>query len=289
MEREPKTFKFVCFENYLKMNLFFREEGEGFPFVIVHGLYGASDNWLTIGKKLAANYHVYMIDQRNHGQSPHAPEHTFEAMKEDLAAFFDQHKIEKAIVMGHSMGGKTAMYFAADYPERVEKLIVADIAPRDYMLAGDESQYHLHSNILQAMQEIDFSGITSRNEVAEFLAQKIDQTNIVQFLLKNVHRSASTQLFEWRLNVKVLYDHLDEIVSGVNERWLSDRIPIFNYPVLFLKGALSNYIGDEDRAVIARIYPNAQIVEIPDAGHWLHAEQPELFLTAVDRFVASSN
>jgi len=141
------------------MKLFFREEGSGFPIVIIHGLYGSSDNWLTVAKKLAPHYHVYSVDQRNHGHSPNSDIHDFESMKNDLAEFFEDHKIEKAIVIGHSMGGKTAMWFAAEYPERIEKLIVADIAPKDYFQLNDESQYYLHNNILQAMLEIDLSKI----------------------------------------------------------------------------------------------------------------------------------
>lgn len=267
------------------MDLFFREEGEGFPIIIVHGLYGSSDNWLTVGKKLSARFKVYMIDQRNHGRSPNSEEHSYESLKNDLAEFFDQHKIEKAIVTGHSMGGKTAMCFAADYPERIEKLIVVDIAPKNYFLLNDESQYFLHKNILQAMLEIDFSRMESRKEVENYLLQKIDSTQIVQFLLKNVHRSKETHHFEWRLNVKAVYGNLDEIISGVNERWFEDRLPIFNYPVLFIKGAKSNYILPEDEKTIRRIYPEAIIREIPNAGHWLHAEQPELFMEAVLEFL----
>lgn len=267
------------------MNLFFREEGEGFPLVIVHGLYGSSDNWLTVGKKLSARFKVFMIDQRNHGRSPNSDVHSYKAMKDDLATFFDQHRIEKAIVMGHSMGGKTAMCFAADYPERIEKLIVVDIAPKNYFLLNDESQYFLHNNILQAMLEIDFGRMESRKDIENYLLQKIDSAQIVQFLLKNVHRKKETHHFEWRLNVQVLFENLDEIISGVNERWFDDRLPIFNYPVLFIKGANSNYILPEDFSSIRSIYPDAAIVEIPNAGHWLHAEQPELFMEAVIKFI----
>ena len=267
------------------MKLFFREEGQGFPLVIVHGLYGSSDNWLTVGKKLSSQFKVYMIDQRNHGRSPNSQEHSYENMKDDLAIFFDQHQIEKAIVLGHSMGGKTAMCFAADYPERVEKLIVVDIAPKDYFLLNDESQYFLHKNILEAMRTIDFSRMNSRKDVENYLLERIDNVQVVHFLLKNVHRKKESHQFEWRLNVQILYDNLDEIIRGVNALWFDDRLPIFNYPVLFIKGANSKYILPEDFSSILRIYPQAVIDEIPDAGHWVHAEQPQLFMEALEKFL----
>jgi len=271
------------------MKLFFREEGEGFPIVIVHGLYGSSDNWLTVAKKLGMEYQVFSVDQRNHGHSPNSEEHSYEMLKNDLAEFFSEQKIEKAIVIGHSMGGKTAMCFAADYPEHVEKLIVVDIAPKDYFLLNDESQYYLHNNILRAMLEIDFSKIESRKQVENFLNERIDGLQIVQFLLKNVHRNKENHRYEWRLNVPVLYDNLDEIISGVNAHWFDDRVPIYNYPVLFIKGATSNYILPEDYTSIRRIYPDAEIVEIPNAGHWLHAEQPQLFMEAIWSFLKRTN
>ena len=267
------------------MHLFYRVEGAGKPVVIVHGLYGSSDNWLTVAKKLSIEYKVFMIDQRNHGRSPNSNEHNYELLKNDLVEFFDQQNIEKAILIGHSMGGKTAMSFAADYPERIEKLIVVDIAPKDYFLLNDESQFYLHNNILRAMLEIDFSRIESRKDVENYLNERIDGTQIVQFLLKNVQRNKETHHFEWRLNVPVLYENLDEIISGVDARWFDYRLPIYNYPVLFIKGTDSNYILPEDYASIRRIYPEAQITEIPNAGHWLHAEQPQLFMEAVWRFL----
>jgi pimeloyl-ACP methyl ester carboxylesterase len=267
------------------MKLFYRVEGAGFPVVIVHGLYGSSDNWLTVAKKLASVFKVFSVDLRNHGHSPNSDVHDFESMKNDLAEFFDTHQIEKAIVMGHSMGGKTAMCFAADYPERIEKLIVIDIAPKDYFLLNDESQYYLHNNILRAMLEIDFSRIETRKQVESFLLERIDSSQIVQFLLKNVHRNKESHQYEWRLNARVLYDNLDEIISGVNAHWFDDRIPITNYPVLFVKGANSNYILPEDYDSIRRIYPEAQIIEIPGAGHWLHAEQPQIFMDTIWKFI----
>ena len=222
-----------------------------------------------------------MIDQRNHGHSPFSDSHTFNDMRDDLAEFFEKYKIEKAVILGHSMGGKTAMWFAFDYPEKVEKLVIADIAPKNYLLLQEDSQFYLHQNILLAMMEIDFSKIKSRNDVDDFMAQKIDDERIRQFLLKNIAKDKITHQFKWRVNAKVLYDYLDEIVSGVNKNWLDDRIPITNYPVIFIRGMKSNYILPEDEILIKEIYPDATIVDIPDAGHWLHAEQPKLFIKAV--------
>ncbi len=263
------------------MELFFRKEGNGPPLVIVHGLYGSSDNWINIGKRLAEKHTVYMLDQRNHGRSPFADTHTYNDLRNDLTEFFEQHNIEKATLLGHSMGGKVAMWFAADFPEKVEKLVIADITPKNYLLLKDDSQFYLHQNILLAMQEIDFSKIKSRNDVDDFMAEKLDNKQIRQFLLKNVVLDKETKQYKWRVNAEVLYDYLEEIVSGVNKNWLDDRIPITNYPVIFIRGMKSKYILPEDEILIKDIYPDSRIIDIPNAGHWLHAEQPEKFMQAV--------
>jgi len=263
------------------MELFYRKEGTGSPLVIVHGLYGSSDNWINIGKRLAEKHTVYMIDQRNHGRSPFANSHTFDNMRNDLEEFFEKHNIEKATLLGHSMGGKVAMWFAADFPEKIEKLVIADIAPKDYLLLKEDSQFYLHQNILLAMQEIDFSKIKSRNDVDDFMSQKIDDERIRQFLLKNVAKDKTHHQYKWRVNAEVLYDYLDEIVSGVNRNWLEDRIPIMSYPVIFIRGMKSKYILPEDEILIKEIYPDSRIIDIPNAGHWLHAEQPQKFIKAV--------
>ena len=263
------------------MKLFFRKEGSGPPLIIVHGLYGSSDNWINIGKRLADKYTVYMLDQRNHGRSPFADSHTYDDLRNDLLEFFEQHKIEKATLLGHSMGGKVAIWFAADFPEKVEKLVIADIAPKNYLLLKDDSQFYLHQNILLAMQEIDFSIIKSRNDVDDFMAEKIDNRQIRQFLLKNVVLDKDTKQYKWRVNAEVLYDYLEEIVSGVNKNWLDDRTPITSYPVIFIRGMKSKYILPEDEILINNIYPDSRIIDITDAGHWLHAEQPQKFMEAV--------
>jgi pimeloyl-ACP methyl ester carboxylesterase len=263
------------------MELFFRKEGSGPPMIIVHGLYGSSDNWLNIAKKLRKNYTVYMVDQRNHGHSSFSDSHTFNEMKTDLAEFFFRHSLMDVTLLGHSMGGKTVMWFAADYPEKINRLIVADIAPVDYLQRNEHSQFFLHQNILLAMKEIDFERIQTRDEIESFLVEKIDDENICRFLIKNTEREKSTGKYRWRLNVEVLYNYLDEIVSGVNIRWFEDRLPITNYPVSFIRGCNSSYILPEDEMVIKRIYPDAQIIDIKGAGHWLHAEKPEEFLQAI--------
>jgi pimeloyl-ACP methyl ester carboxylesterase len=265
------------------MELFFRKEGTGANLVVIHGLYGSSDNWMNMGKRLAENHTVYLIDQRNHGRSPFAPEHSYEAMTNDLAQFLDKQQIPKATILGHSMGGKTAMWFAANYPERTEKLVIADIAPKNYLLAGESNQYHLHQNILLAMQEIDFSRIESRRDVEHHLGERIDDHRIIQFLLKSVTRDKKSRQFRWRLNAEVLYACLDEIVGGVNRQWFEDRMPITAYPVIFIRGLRSNYITDDDIPLIKEIYPDASTIGIPGAGHWLHAEKPDEFMDAVLR------
>ena len=271
----------------LSMDLFFREEGRNNKetVVIIHGLYGSSDNWLTIGKKLGLTHHVYMVDHRNHGRSPKSDKHSYELMKEDLASFFEKQNISTATVIGHSMGGKVAMYFAAEYPEKVNKLAVVDIAPKDYFQLQEKSQYFLHKNILESLIETQLADFTSREEIAEALSLKIDGYALVQFLLKNIYRDKETKQFKCRINAEVIYDALDEIISGVNYRWFEDRLPIFNYPVLFIKGENSNYIIDEDFPKIKKIYPEAKLETVPNAGHWLHAEQPQLFMEALKKFV----
>jgi esterase len=265
------------------MELFYRKEGRGPVIVVIHGLYGSSDNWVSMGKRLADKHTVYLIDQRNHGRSPFAESHLYDDLKSDLAKFFEMHKIEKAAILGHSMGGKAAMWFAADYPEKVEKLIIADIAPKDYSRYRDNSQYMMHRDILKAMLEVDIQKAGKRSYVEDQLSKTIKDARIRKFLLKNIAKDKHTKHYRWRLNVPVLYQYLEEIVGGVNDRWFEDRIPITAYPVIFVRGLQSNYIMQEDEPLIKSIYPDSEIVDIPEAGHWLHAENPDKFEKAVLR------
>ena len=264
------------------MELFYRKFGKGPPLIIIHGLYGSSDNWVSIGKKLAENFEVFLIDQRNHGKSPHSQDHNYQLLKEDLREFMDNQSIEKAIIMGHSMGGKTAMFFAADYPGRVSHLIIIDISPLPYKTTNS-SQLLAHSTIIQAMYNLDFYGITSRKEIDDILAKSILENRIRQFLLKNIKRSKDNE-FSWGLNIKTIKNELANIMEGFDE----NQAETTNFPVLFIKGEKSDYISGEDKNAISQFFPFARIETIPNAGHWLHAEQPKLFLKKLKEFIYSS-
>ncbi|MFV0554118.1 MAG: alpha/beta fold hydrolase [Mangrovibacterium sp.] len=271
--------------------LFFRKTGEnGTPIIIIHGLYGSSDNWMTVARKLSETHQVYCIDQRNHGHSPHCDEHNYEVMSHDLRHFMKEQNIDKAIIMGHSMGGKTAMRFAADYPELVAQLIVVDICPKDYSALGENSQIHEHQHILETLLELQHlrHSFASRQEVVDYLMLKLGSKTLVQFLSKSVPWNRETNTFDLLLNVDVLYDNLDEIINGVNELNLRGKTEHSPFAVLFIRGLQSPYVSDVDISLIKRLYPQAQIFDIPNAGHWLHAEQPQLFLDAVKKCLPSS-
>ena len=261
------------------MELFFRKYGKGPPLIIIHGLYGSSDNWVSISRKLAENFKVYLIDQRNHGKSPHSTEHNYQLLKEDLREFMDSQSIEKAIIIGHSMGGKTAMFFAVDYPERVSHLIIADISPRSYETTNS-NQLLAHSTIIRAMYNIDFYGITKRQEIDKILAKSIPENRIRQFLLKNIKRSKDNK-YSWSLNIKTIKNELANIMKGLDE----NQPEIIEFPVLFIKGEKSDYILNEDKKAIQKIFPYSDIETIPNTGHWLHAEQPGLFLEKIKNFI----
>ena len=196
------------------MNLFFRKFGQGPPLIIIHGLYGSSDNWVTIGKQLSENFEVFLIDQRNHGQSPHSSDHNYSLLKNDLCEFMDQQSIDKAVIIGHSMGGKTAMYFSVDCPDRITNLIVVDISPLSY-LKTDSYQLLSHTTIMDSMCSIDFSQITSRNQIDTTLSKSINQKNVRQFLLKNIKRTKDNK-FKWGINISTLRERLPEIIDGLN-------------------------------------------------------------------------
>jgi len=265
--------------NSVKLN--FRKSGHGPTLVILHGLYGSSDNWISIARKLEDRFTVFIPDLRNHGQSPHTPTHTYQDMVNDLFKFFNDHHIQKAILLGHSMGGKLAMMFAAEYPELITDLLIADIAPKNYNSEDKPFKTVLqHELILERMEELNLVAVTSRKEIDYFLSEKLKDSTLRQFLIKNIHRNKEGY-FEWKINVPVLRHALNSITGEVNSEWFADRQPILGYPVTFIRGLNSDYITDHDIQAIKEIYPEARIVDIPGAGHWLHAEQPEKFVEVI--------
>ena len=268
------------------MKLFYRKYGQGPTLIIIHGLYGASDNWVKIGKLLSEYFEVYIIDQRNHGHSPHHSDHNYNVMKSDLLKFMDNHLIDQAILLGHSMGGKTVMFFAREYPERVNGLVVVDIAPKSYSKAAVTLKKTIdHATIIRAMQNIDFSKVKTRSDVDNFLKSSISSERIRQFLMKNLHRNKD-HIFNWSLNLNALQNNLEEILDGLDEKEFEKGNNITGFPVLFIRGANSNYVLDSDIPLINKIFPYAEIVTIKDSGHWLHVEQPHyLFRSIADFFL----
>ena len=247
-------------------------QGAGTPLIILHGYFGMGDNWKSHANKLSNNYQVHLVDQRNHGRSFHSDDFDYELLVEDLEAYFEFHNIENAIVLGHSMGGKTAMLFAVTFPEKVQKLIVADIAPKNY-------PPH-HHQILEALDAVDFSKITLRTEVDEVLKQYIDEVGVRQFLLKNVYRKTKEEL-DFRFNLESLTENNNEVGAPL------PAFTEYDGEVLFLRGANSGYIADSDTALIEAHFSKAKIVTIANAGHWLHAENPVDFMNALQDFLKS--
>ena len=251
------------------MKLFYRQSGDhGTPVIILHGLFGSSDNWLTFGKILSETHRVYMLDARNHGQSPRSDIFDYNAMAEDLKEFMEDHSIINPVLMGHSMGGKTVMQFAMNYPNRFSKMIVVDIAPKFYPVH--------HTMILQGLISIDLKTLKSRTEANDLLKRFEENEGVRQFLLKNLWRNPEkNNEFDWRLNVPVIAKNIDLI--GFE---LSNEKPV-KKPVLFIRGSESHYIQPEDERKIWELFPDYELITIENAGHWVQADQPTAFLDVI--------
>lgn len=254
------------------MQLNFRHYGNGQPMIIIHGLYGISDNWVNHARILAENYKVYIPDMRNHGQSGHSNFFNYEVMAEDIAEFIDEHAIENPIIMGHSMGGKIAMKFALDNPEIVHKLIVIDMSMRQYNLRA------FHSKIINAMLDIDFKTVKSRKEVDDYLANTIEDSRIRLFVMKNLYWTERKTL-SWRLNLKAIIENIDAIFEGINSNQK------FSKPSLFIRGEKSDYVKDEDFLMIQKIFTTSELKTVPNAGHWVQADEPEAFMKEIKNFL----
>lgn len=245
--------------------------GEGKPFLILHGFLGMSDNWKTLGKKFSeAGYQVHLIDQRNHGRSPHSDEFSYLEMAKDLKEYIDDHSLENCVLLGHSMGGKTAMFAASVFPHVVEKLVVVDIAPKYYAPH--------HQQILKGLQAIDEADLSSRGEAEEVLAGYVKEEAVRLFLLKNLFWKNKEKL-GLRLNLDILIENIDNVGEALPE----DKS--FKKPTLFIKGEQSGYIQKQDEALISKHFPAFEIVGISKAGHWVHAENKKAFYEAVMRFL----
>lgn len=270
------------------MKLFFQKIGEGKPLIILHGLYGYSDNWITIARKLSGKFQVYLVDQRNHGRSPHSAEHDYSVMANDLFELMMSENLRQAWILGHSMGGKTAMLFAAMYPDMVTGLIVVDIGPGGYAnIDSPSSQVLTHLNIVSALQGIDLKKYSSRVDIERELARTIPSISIRQFLMKNVHRNTDNS-FSWKLNVDAISKNLPLIMGKIHLDKLKNNL-YPSFPILFIKGEFSDYINPEQQKLIKQYFSHAQLEEISGAGHWVHAEQPESFYNVISKFLATMN
>jgi esterase len=252
------------------VTLHFKQLGHGEPLVLLHGLFGSGDNWFGVASKLAEKFHVFAPDLRNHGHSPHHAEMDYPLMAADVEKFFAAQKIESAHVVGHSMGGKVAMQFALDFPARVKKLVVVDMAPRAYT--------RTHDKIFAALLALDLAALQTRTEIENALAPEIPSLNLRRFLLKNLGRDEHGKLI-WRMNLRGVaenYSRLGEVLAPQN---------FFTNPALFIRGGKSDYITEADELEIHRRFTAAQIQNIALANHWVHADAPEEFLKLVLNFL----
>ncbi|WP_373057926.1 alpha/beta fold hydrolase [Zunongwangia sp. H14] len=246
--------------------------GEGKPFLILHGFLGMSDNWKTLGNQFAdAGYQVHLIDQRNHGKSPHSDDFNYNLLAEDIVEYCEDKNLKEIILMGHSMGGKTAMLTAVLYPELVQKLVVVDIAPKYYAPH--------HQEILAGLTALDKASLTSRGEAEDFLKEFVPDTGTRLFLLKNLYWETKEKL-ALKLNLNSLKENIENIGAALPAQYIYDK------PVLFIKGEKSGYIKEEDWPAIKEQFSQAELITITGAGHWVHAEKKKEFFKAVKQFIS---
>ena len=252
------------------MHLHHEDHGHGPPLIILHGLFGSLENWRTISRHLAARFRVIAVDQRNHGHSPHSPEMNYPAMAQDVLKLMGQLGLKEAGVLGHSMGGKTAMQLALHHPEAVRKLVVVDISPRYYSPR--------HGQIFTGLLSLDLNVFHTRHHMEEALAPHIPELSVRRFLLKNIARTPAGG-FRWKLNLQDIFHNYAHIRAAI-----TDGTP-FLKPALFVRGGRSDYLPEQDQPLVHRLFPHAQFHTIPQAGHWLHAEAPQEFVRLVEGFL----
>jgi esterase len=257
------------------MQLHFRKFGSGCPLIILHGLYGSGDNWYTIGKQLSKYFTIYLVDGRNHGSSPHDPVLDYDVMTMDLSDLFLTENIEKACLMGHSMGGKVSMKFALLYPRRIKKLVILDSALRSY---AESPQTAVHQHIIESLIKLDIFNATNRADIETQLSNAIPQAAIRQFLLKNLKRRNNGQ-FYWGFNLLALMDNLPRLLEEI--KTYGDK---YTGPVMVISGENSGYINDQDVLDLKNVFPSLRFEKLP-AGHWIHTEQPERLMELLLSFL----
>lgn len=248
------------------------EEKRGIPLLVFHGLFGMLDNWGSFGREFGEFFPVHIMDLRNHGRSFHSDEMSHDDLAEDIVNYMQHHHIEKANLLGHSLGGKAVMQCAIKHPEMVEKLIVADIAPKAY-------PPH-HQGIIKALETVDFNKVKSRGEVEAILAEYIPEQSVIQFLTKNLFWNENKQL-NWRFNLKTLASKYNDFVGN------AIRFGTFSGETLFIGGEKSNYILPQDEFLIKQQFPNYKLEHVANAGHWVQAENPKGFNDIVKDFLLS--
>ncbi len=249
----------------------YKNFGEGEPLFILHGLFGSLDNWQTLGKQWAKTHSVYLIDLPNHGKSYHTDSFSYDEMATAVADLANDLALDKVTILGHSMGGKTAMNFAVNYPAKLARLIVVDIAPKPY-------PPH-HQQILDGLFSFDPAQLTSRKEADAIMSDKIDNVGVRMFLLKNLKRKDGGG-FAWKMNLSMLSEAVNHVIDET-------AIPHpINVDTLFIRGGMSNYILEEDSYGINEKFPLSSIETIEGAGHWVHAEKPTELLELVNEFIA---
>lgn len=252
------------------MKLFSQVLGEGEPLVIMHGLFGMGDNWMSHAKNWSERYEVHVLDMRNHGRSPWSDEHSYHAMALDVVEYLGEKNLQQPLLLGHSMGGKVAMEFATQWPGQLQKLVVADIAPKGY-------PPH-HDSIIAGLRTLNFNEISSRGQADEILAKSISNLGVRQFLLKSLYWTDEKKL-ALRFNLDVLEQNIQLVGEALEED------ARYEGPTLFIRGGQSGYITDDDHDLILHHFPHSQLQTIDGAGHWLHAEAPDEFYKRVTRFL----
>jgi esterase len=253
------------------MELFYRHYGEGRPVVILHGLFGMSDNWVTFGRRLSEkNFSVFIPDLRNHGHSPHSEDFNYTLLSDDLHDFLQQNNIINPILIGHSLGGKVVMNFTLNFHAVEGKRIIIDMGIRKYGMHNEE--------VLQAMMNVDISTKKTWQEIEEALAKKIQSKKVIQLMLKNVQKN-NDSTFKWKLGLEAISNNFHEIFKAVE----SSEKP--NIPTLFIAAENSDYISESDMTEIRKIFPSSEYTSIPGSSHWVHADKPDELLEAVTRFI----